>query len=208
MAIKIDIQTLGLKESIKALKKFKGRSIITVTRQAINKTAKGVHVQAVKMIGTQIAIPAAELKSERFSRIDKARGSIINSLNASVTFDHTKAPSLIRFVKGSTDVEDQLGKTISGRDGVKVQVKKGKTTTLKGAFILKPNKGGNIVARRVRKGKGDKGIIHKQSAKTIAKIAEQLDVQGKLEPFIDRRFKIELNKAMRKQLVRAGLTQK
>lgn len=99
-------------------------------RMALNDTAKG---RGMKMIRTEmmneIAFNPSYLRNGRVAISKRAT----NANPEVIITARKRATSLARFVTGA--------KTLSGRQGVSVRVKKGKTTYLKRAWLVRLNKG-------------------------------------------------------------------
>ncbi|AGF89261.1 hypothetical protein SP019_00340 [Salmonella phage FSL SP-019] len=105
-------------------------------RMAINSVAAGKGMTLIKKSMTdEIAFPTGYLNADRLKLTKRAT---ISNLEA-VIVGRKRATSLARFVTGGAMV------TNSKRPGgVQVRVKKGKTTYLKNAFLVRLNKGASL----------------------------------------------------------------
>lgn len=127
-------------------------------RMALNDTARGKGMKLIRshMIN-EIAFNPSYLNNGRLSITKRAT----NSNPEVVITARKRATSLARFVSGN--------KSLSGRAGVSVRVKKGKTTYLKKAWLVRLNKGASKtednynVGLAVRVGPGE-SVSNKKTA--------------------------------------------
>lgn len=104
-------------------------------RMAINTTARGKGMKAIKShMLDEVAFPSGYLSGDRL-KVNKLATN--TSLEASIV-GRKRATSLARFVTGNPVVN---GKGISG---LTVRVKKGRTTSLKNAWLVRLNKGASL----------------------------------------------------------------
>ncbi|EBI5392062.1 hypothetical protein DRC10_23480 [Salmonella enterica] len=105
-------------------------------RMAINSVAAGKGMTLIKKSMTdEIAFPTGYLNADRLKLTKRATTSNLEA----VIVGRKRATSLARFVTGGAMV------TNSKRPGgVQVRVKKGKTTYLKNAFLVRLNKGASL----------------------------------------------------------------
>ncbi len=121
-----------LKEYLEQVPEIANNSI----RMAINSVAAGKGMTLIKKSMTdEIAFPSGYLNADRLKLTKRATQT---NLEAVIT-GRKRATSLARFVTGGAMV------TNSKRPGgVQVRVKKGKTTYLKNAFLVRLNKGASL----------------------------------------------------------------
>lgn len=119
-------------------------------RMALNDVARGRGMKMIRgQMMEQIAFNSSYLNSGRLAITKRAS----NSSPEVVITARKRATSLARFTSGA--------KSISGRAGVSVRVKKGKTTFLKKAWLVRLNKGASKteddynIGLAVRLGPGD-----------------------------------------------------
>lgn len=105
-------------------------------RMAINSVAAGKGMTLIKKsMADEIAFPTGYLNADRLKLTKRATTSNLEA----VIVGRKRATSLARFVTGGAMV------TNSKRPGgVQVRVKKGKTTYLKNAFLVRLNKGASL----------------------------------------------------------------
>ncbi|EOI7225374.1 hypothetical protein ACMVOL_004674 [Salmonella enterica subsp. enterica serovar 4,[5],12:i:-] len=121
-----------LKEYLEQVPEIANNSI----RMAINSVAAGKGMTLIKKSMTdEIAFPSGYLNADRLKLTKRATQT---NLEAVIT-GRKRATSLARFVTGGAMVANsKLG------GGVQVRVKKGKTTYLKNAFLVRLNKGASL----------------------------------------------------------------
>ncbi|ELA6134995.1 hypothetical protein RF812_004371 [Salmonella enterica] len=121
-----------LKEYLEQVPEIANNSI----RMAINSVAAGKGMTLIKKSMTdEIAFPTGYLNADRLKLTKRATTSNLEA----VIVGRKRATSLARFVTGGAMV------TNSKRPGgVQVRVKKGKTTYLKNAFLVRLNKGASL----------------------------------------------------------------
>lgn len=121
-----------LKEYLEQVPEIANNSI----RMAINSVAAGKGMTLIKKSMTdEIAFPSGYLNADRLKLTKRATTSNLEA----VIVGRKRATSLARFVTGGAMV------TNSKRPGgVQVRVKKGKTTYLKNAFLVRLNKGASL----------------------------------------------------------------
>lgn len=128
----ISIGSAELKDYLESVPKIAEDSI----RMAINKVAGGKGMTRIKKAMTdEIAFPSGYLNGDRLRVTKRATGT---SLEA-IIVGRKRATSLARFVTGGAMVTNS--KTAGG---VQVRVKKGKTTYLKNAFLVRLNRGASL----------------------------------------------------------------
>lgn len=121
-----------LEEYIKSVPAIANQSI----RMAINSTASGKGMSLIKRsMLNEVAFPSGYLNADRLKLTKRATQT---NLEAVIT-GRKRATSLARFVTGGAVV---AGSKMGG--GVQVRVKKGKTTFLKNAFLVRLNKGASL----------------------------------------------------------------
>lgn len=131
----IEILSVGSKELeqyIEDVPKIATDSI----RMAINTVARGKAMTRIKKAMTdEIAFPTGYLSQDRLKVVKVARGHDLEA----IIVGRKRATSLARFVTGGAMV------TNSKRPGgVQVRVKRGKTTVIKNAFLVRLNKGASV----------------------------------------------------------------
>ncbi|UTQ78917.1 hypothetical protein [Salmonella phage PST-H4] len=105
-------------------------------RMAINSVAAGKGMTLIKKSMTdEIAFPSGYLNADRLKLTKRATQT---NLEAVIT-GRKRATSLARFVTGGAMVANS-----KRGGGVQVRVKKGKTTYLKNAFLVRLNKGASL----------------------------------------------------------------
>lgn len=128
----ISIGSAELKDYLESVPKIAEDSI----RMAINKVAGGKGMTRIKKAMTdEIAFPSGYLNGDRLRVTKRATGT---SLEA-IIVGRKRATSLARFVTGGAMVSNSK---MAG--GVQVRVKKGKTTYLKNAFLVRLNRGASL----------------------------------------------------------------
>ncbi|ECD5866045.1 hypothetical protein AAF897_004111 [Salmonella enterica subsp. enterica serovar Anatum] len=121
-----------LKEYLEQVPEIANNSI----RMAINSVAAGKGMTLIKKSMTdEIAFPSGYLNADRLKLTKRATQT---NLEAVIT-GRKRATSLARFVTGGAMVANS-----KRGGGVQVRVKKGKTTYLKNAFLVRLNKGASL----------------------------------------------------------------
>lgn len=121
-----------LKEYLEQVPEIANNSI----RMAINSVAAGKGMALIKKSMTdEIAFPSGYLNADRLKLTKRATQT---NLEAVIT-GRKRATSLARFVTGGAMVANS-----KRGGGVQVRVKKGKTTYLKNAFLVRLNKGASL----------------------------------------------------------------
>ncbi|QQO88463.1 hypothetical protein COFMJEFH_00068 [Salmonella phage vB_SenS_ER6] len=121
-----------LKEYLEQVPEIANNSI----RMAINSVAAGKGMTLIKKSMTdEIAFPSGYLNADRLKLTKRATQT---NLEAVIT-GRKRATSLARFVTGGAMVANS-----KRGGGVQVRVKRGKTTYLKNAFLVRLNKGASL----------------------------------------------------------------
>ncbi|ENL7150955.1 hypothetical protein AB5S46_003934 [Salmonella enterica subsp. enterica serovar Newport] len=121
-----------LKEYLEQVPEIANNSI----RMAINSVAAGKGMTLIKKSMTdEISFPSGYLNADRLKLTKRATQT---NLEAVIT-GRKRATSLARFVTGGAMVANS-----KRGGGVQVRVKKGKTTYLKNAFLVRLNKGASL----------------------------------------------------------------
>lgn len=127
----INIGSVQLEEYFKQLPDLTNMA----AQLAINGTARGKGMSAIKrQMLDEIAFPAGYLTQDR---IKVTRSATKNNLEAVIT-GRKRATSLARFVVGNPVPNSKLP------GGISVRVKKGRTSYLKNAFLVRLKKGASL----------------------------------------------------------------
>ncbi|QMV29926.1 neck protein [Providencia phage vB_PreS-PibeRecoleta] len=131
----INIVTIGSKELgdyLEQVPKIANQSI----RMAINTVATGKGMSKIKRaMLDEVAFPSGYLSGDRLRVSKKATGTNLEA----IILARKRATSLARFVTGGAMVSNS-----KRPGGVQVRVKRGKTSYLKNAFIVRLNKGASL----------------------------------------------------------------
>jgi hypothetical protein len=132
-------------------------------RYSIGKALIAGRAQAAKGLRERLNIKSSAVK-EKIGMTKPKAGSLA-SLEGVLSFEDVPLP-ILDFVKGSKDVIKQKGISIKKRRVLRVEITKGKTWKMKGAFIQK------VKSQQVFR-RGKSGKFYKQSAPSIAHFVEQ-----------------------------------
>lgn len=144
-------------------------------RYSIGKALIAGRAQAAKGLRERLNIKSSAVKNK--IGMTKPKAGSLASLEGVLSFEDVPLP-ILDFVKGSKDVIQQKGVKIKKRRVLRVEITKGKTWKMKGAFIQK------VKSQQVFR-RGKSGKFYKQSAPSIAHFVED----QKLKVPIIRRMK-------------------
>jgi len=132
----LDIQ---INDSFKQMNRFITKLEVDVVRksirQAINKSILSVRTLTNEEIRKRIKLKKGEL-NKRNLRVTKARGNIIDSMEAKVNVSG-RPVSLIRLVRGPRKPAPQKGIAVSKRKKIRVEIRPGKVLKRPRSFIVK-----------------------------------------------------------------------
>lgn len=204
----ITISVTGLEEAKKALD---SRKILQAVSLAINDTARQVRTEAADAIREKFNLPAARVKKEvrniKFSTrsdlkaVIMAQGRPIGLTNFGAAW--------VRNVDGkartTTAKKSTVAKRKSGKEGVRVQILRGKTTWLPGAFIGAARRGktdgaGALhVFQRIEKNNSNSPLVNRATI-TIASMMAQEQVMRRMikkaEAVLERRFQHHIDRLL------------
>lgn len=174
MSLNISI-TSNVVDAIAAMEKIPDKIVWDATRASINRAMVTGRKEAGKTLRERLNVKSRDMKKK--TKITKAKGSSLRSLEGVLSFDDTPQP-LIDFVRGNKNLIKQKGVKIKKRRKIKVEITRGKKFHLKGGFIQKAR------SKQLFK-RGKSGGFYKQSAPSIG------------EFIMRKQFKHPVVKAMR-----------
>ncbi len=171
------------------------KALTNATRSAMNRSANVLRTRTNLEIRKHLKLKAGVINKKHLL-VKKARGSRLESMESSLSISG-KRLSLIDFVVGNKSPRPQKGIAVKRRKLLRVEVKPGRRSTLKKAFIAKGRGGKNQVFRR-RTSKNNP--IVKQSITAISTIIERRNLRTQLEVFGRKTFEKEFDRAFSFQL--------
>lgn len=130
----VDIIAVGEKGLVEYFKRMPDKAALAMQMAINTVTTRSGMALIKKSMLNEIAFPAGYLNPERLKVTRKATRT---NLEATIT-GRKRATSLARFVTSGSVVNSRT------QSGVSVRVKRGKTTYLKNAFLVKLNKGASL----------------------------------------------------------------
>jgi len=117
------------------LSKKTTKHAVRAAKRGIKRAATAIKTEGIKRIREKRNIKVSLLR-QRFVSQGKVFGNTLDTVRGEVTFSG-KSIGLINFVQGRKEPRPQKGIAVRKRRPVRVQVKRGKRTKLKRAFIAK-----------------------------------------------------------------------
>lgn len=130
----VNIISVGDKKILEYFRMFPERAALAMQMAINTVTTRSGMSLAKKSMLNEIAFPSGYLNADRLKVTKKATKT---NLEATIT-GRKRATSLARFVTSGTVVNSRR------REGLSVRVKRGKTTYLKNAFLVRLNKGASL----------------------------------------------------------------
>jgi hypothetical protein len=165
MSIKIDM-TSNIAEAMRSIEGLNEKVFFQSARYSINRALVAGKTDVSKRLRDLINLKASRIKKD--IAISRASGKGYSTLSGEISFNDAPIP-LLSFLKDKGIIK-QKGIPVSKRRVIKVQIIKGKSRKLRGAFIQKKN------SRQVFK-RGLGGGFIKQSAPSISVFIERARIR-------------------------------
>lgn len=197
MGISINLEST-FKELENDISRLAQSEFSKITTQAVNKTITTTRTHASKIFRAKIKLKAG-LFSKKYTRIFKAkRGAFSGYIELS-----NKPLRLINFMK-NTSSTPQKGTLRNSRKAPLVPYRKGKSTRIKGGFIMKGRSGNVHIFKRSLH--GGKTYLVPQAAPSISETFNRASMVKPLQVFaqfqLKKQFAVALNYHFKKVAIR------
>lgn len=199
---------IDIRHNIESIEEYlddmKHREVVNGARRAVNRslvTARKTGAQIVRdhyKTGGKGKLTIREIKS--YLKISKAKGGTLSSLVGDLYFGK-KTYGLIKFVKGSQDIIKQKGVKVQKRRKLKVEIVRGKTVTLKKAFIQRAK------TKQVFKGRAGQGFKTQAVASNSVVLLRPSNLK-KLGDIVFKRFEVVFQQELNFRLTKLAERQR
>lgn len=164
------------------------KAIVRAARSAMSKTLTSLRAESNRQVRTKMALKAGDLNKDWFKETKLLKGNSFKSLDKFIAVLHVrnKPISFIKLVRGSAKPYNQKGVRIKARKKLRIEIKKGKVVKYRDLFIARANGGVYHVFRRAPK--GQRGVLHKQSAPSVHFLFEKAEFRRPIESTIGKRL--------------------
>ena len=164
-----------------ALKRFTHQEVKRANRLAINRALITVRTVAARRLSEKVNLKVNFIR-DRYMRLKRVQASDpISTAEGTVSFS-TKPIPMIYFVVGAKKPISQLGKRVDKRRKLRVQVMRGKRTTLPHSFIMRSGRAGYQVFTRT------KGTLKLQRTRSVGVIVRDQGLGDELQTVARARY--------------------